>query len=743
MAATQQSQPLTVVSTPFAQKYGPGPTSLYIKDNPYEIKSYLTPILPANPMNLRPAELQIRAETEAYQRRTLRGFPTSELIDLGVIKSDKLNLNPLDNPIDPIFSQSRWTETPLTSIYIPGHGMALWTAQNNIVWSALKPCLRLATHILSHINTHPWFDALLLGPRKYVENHRVTARTLLKGTLQEQRFRTFHLRDPGPDNARSCQVEKNSLLNLPQMQNLTFGIMSAYQNLADPKSPLATPQYAFTNHNPSLASPYIQIFIASELLQPLLTSKLNDGERLGARFLVAITLVHEMMHAFYAAKTYKEVPIQVIIKDALKDFREPYFMDEPVSELGFSGENVLFNGEFEPLKVKPFEGPHPGFDLAMFPKMKMSGRSILVDPPLPTIHTAIPVPVSFLESLFSKDFWRSMRSLADIRPGPVSAASYKLSSEDEEQWKILDDSYIAGALRPLPSAVAIDRLLGLNPAERTIRGKELRGLRVAELTRDFQGSEENVLTVMHQSEICERQQRTPEYNSSVELLLLHLDTLMKTQCDLVATVGLLEEQEEDMKGSMLKLYNRNREIRRVISRFQAYGSLTPDQSKRFQDYTFKLATMRLTLTSTDTKPLGTTDAEEQKEMNDSDDADDKLLNTLPALVRTIGDKALCLTNCEVLLNSLGCKVLTKSMARIMVGNVATNMSIGTRRELLMWGQRTLNTLTIPPSEEPKVQTYKEIATLTLQRLDEEEKKRPAGNVAVSCGHTRAPRTPVT
>ncbi|KAF8853728.1 hypothetical protein BDZ45DRAFT_760989, partial [Acephala macrosclerotiorum] len=151
---------LPPVVTSNARKYGTGPPTVHVQGNSITIKSGLTPIAPLPQVPPNRADQQRILDTENYQKQTLRGFTTQELVDLEVISYNNLPFYSLDVPIHQIFAQSRWTAFPRKNVYLPGTSIP-WSAQSNLVWPALQPCLRLATQILSHLNTHPWVSISL------------------------------------------------------------------------------------------------------------------------------------------------------------------------------------------------------------------------------------------------------------------------------------------------------------------------------------------------------------------------------------------------------------------------------------------------------------------------------------------------------------------------------------------------------------------------------------------------------
>jgi len=148
--------------TPWAAKYGAREGG----------KSKLTPvdsIFPINKSGLFIAEYQKlnkqNRRMEKFQQDNLYWFTTRELIDLDAISTRTLkSLDLLHNPIHPVFAKSRWERTPdhrfgrqPDSLYPIGKGYpGYWVADNDIVYNAIEPSLRLASRMLLSSHMLPW-----------------------------------------------------------------------------------------------------------------------------------------------------------------------------------------------------------------------------------------------------------------------------------------------------------------------------------------------------------------------------------------------------------------------------------------------------------------------------------------------------------------------------------------------------------------------------------------------------------
>ncbi|TVY29213.1 hypothetical protein LHYA1_G002882 [Lachnellula hyalina] len=149
------------------------------------IHSGLTPIdslFPTSVNRLSPDERllqQLNKRHEEYQKTQLYQFTTRELVDLDAISSRSLKSPDLSNYTHRIMAYRRW-ETNVdflsgrTGLYPIGNGYpGDWVATNPIVWTAILPCLQLATRMIMNFHMLPWFDALLKGDTRPVAGNRL------------------------------------------------------------------------------------------------------------------------------------------------------------------------------------------------------------------------------------------------------------------------------------------------------------------------------------------------------------------------------------------------------------------------------------------------------------------------------------------------------------------------------------------------------------------------------------------
>ena len=135
-----------IVPTVFQTKYG----------NPGNEKSGFTPLSPRVPNH----QEALTSTAEFFQRYTLKGYTTAELIEVDAHASREFGQNNLQNPIVEFMDRPRWQLQDFPPLPLPRGGPILrpgnWVADNDVVWNVMTPCLRLASRIFSSLHYHPW-----------------------------------------------------------------------------------------------------------------------------------------------------------------------------------------------------------------------------------------------------------------------------------------------------------------------------------------------------------------------------------------------------------------------------------------------------------------------------------------------------------------------------------------------------------------------------------------------------------
>lgn len=83
----------------------------------------------------------------------------------------------LKNPIHPLLTQDKWKSLETLPANrgcedIGDSTLGQWHAHNPVVWELLKPCLQLASAMITNTHSWAWWDALIFAPRELVKTHK-------------------------------------------------------------------------------------------------------------------------------------------------------------------------------------------------------------------------------------------------------------------------------------------------------------------------------------------------------------------------------------------------------------------------------------------------------------------------------------------------------------------------------------------------------------------------------------------
>lgn len=143
-----------VHDTPFASRYGRSTARQFRNTG----KSGITPIHPPDIKVIQTERELRRAQNhEKIQRRKLNSFATWELENSGCwLQADATPSDLIYCPeigIQPCFSRENWIPGNIP-LDLPFEGV--WSGQNDMVWNALGPSIRLATLIINGSFMLPW-----------------------------------------------------------------------------------------------------------------------------------------------------------------------------------------------------------------------------------------------------------------------------------------------------------------------------------------------------------------------------------------------------------------------------------------------------------------------------------------------------------------------------------------------------------------------------------------------------------
>ncbi|KAE8450687.1 hypothetical protein EG329_006032 [Mollisiaceae sp. DMI_Dod_QoI] len=530
--------------TIYGQRYGVQPGSPYGPG-----KSGLTPLSPLNPaIALRsPNSLETRNSIEDYQRWLLSSYTTQLLRELDCITERDLKPNDLTNEIFRSWRKDRWdTEENYPhshTVYdmsdevlklIGQEGQVVkWVAGHEKVWAALKPCLKLGTRILEALVNHPWFDAVLLADREEIPANRFPPQFRLQSTVKDlqTKYKCFNLRsaEVRGDGTQCREVFKRLIEDVFE-NRLTFGLMHDQIDPFSGDNMFPDPDQAGTIGGLTavipdpLISP-LKVWISYSNIAPLLRTDLSSSERLMETWSVAVTIVHETIHAFHKANSAYEGSTKFI--NDLDRMREAYFALEQENELGRSGEAATYGGMIDPLikTQKEETAPHLGFVLKPFPEIStvhnIHGNPRLINPSAPDPAFAIPISVTYYENLNSEQYWdiyvKKFGINGALKPPKVIDGIFFAQDPNtlEYEWKAITEQ--ESQARQGIEQFSIESLSAMTPAQRGEHEVVMKRYQVAIFQPMMAKRDAIVRDVMESVDfVNDLDQTDPDYYFSVE-----------------------------------------------------------------------------------------------------------------------------------------------------------------------------------------------------------------------------------
>lgn len=170
----------------------------------------------------------------------------------------------------------------------------------------------------------------------------------------------------------------------------------------------------------------------------------------------------------------------------------------------------------------------------------------LQSPGFPDEATAVPVDIEYMRSLLDQDHWDSRpRTLGDLRPPPAKRVSFKVSPN---KWQIAEPSATALLMLPPAASLVVDRLIGLNLADRTIYGQEAIKDKQEALLSEDAGDKKAVDAAIAASDLCESEQEPTKYTVQLDVLVDCLKKLLEIQEKRIDLMTTLEKLGVNMDG---------------------------------------------------------------------------------------------------------------------------------------------------------------------------------------------------
>lgn len=295
----------------------------------------------------------------------LKRFQLPELHSNQVIHLPDAHLGDLNNPIHPLFS-----------------GLEQY--------DHLQPALRLASKFLDEPSLLPYWNGLIFSTYHH-----------LPSTSQKLNAPCYcFLQQPGPLGTTQLQLVRKAMLHAACTTRYEFeeGSNTGAWAICVRNSTPALRPFLGTGSIIRLSKAFLTI------LDP--STALSTPQRLRTSFLLANTLAHEFAHAARNARVNPPAP-------PIEDF-EPFFHDHRRAEVGHAWESVILGG-----RIFPFLNAYDsrfGMCIEKWPDLDEKYMVVRRDQPgsatIPLSRkppkkwsTMYTIPMPFVQSLFTQDFW--------------------------------------------------------------------------------------------------------------------------------------------------------------------------------------------------------------------------------------------------------------------------------------------------------------------------------------------------
>ncbi|KAI1800796.1 hypothetical protein F4811DRAFT_556488 [Daldinia bambusicola] len=429
-------------------------------------------------------------DDQDYQRILFHDLTSDELVYNNIYtqsNSEDIECD-LVGPIHLLLERFRWVDTSAKGaerfdprlLYNINGVRAEWDVRtNDDLWNAMQPALQLLTKILD--TDHPGFGDLMDLRTRYKIPLDITAARDNPTTPSLVGYRPLaemklDLYNSWPQMIELSEMGYDFPANTLRVLNqcLTFEISSAWfdpiesdnDNAVDGVKESANLTYGMTQPSGHGQYARINIWIAAELIWPLLVPQYSQSEKMTASFLIASTLMHEMAHAINCAHFllttdpyWAHAPGQpgraaellgqlgTELWDAEVDGGDPIWEGMGTAEVGFDLEksvwgfltNSLVSGspirpgrQISALPLIAEAGPWPpakhpppvGFDYA----------GPILDLEWPAENYCHPIPLEYMAQFFRQSFWTEVYPAWGPESMKLSPRDRLLKTSMEPSW---------------------------------------------------------------------------------------------------------------------------------------------------------------------------------------------------------------------------------------------------------------------------------------------------------------------
>lgn len=329
-----------------------------------------------------------------------------ELNERGYINIEDASIDPsftdcLDDEIHPLFRQARWSQKALATMD----------------WEAFRPTLQLASRLLQCSTTIYYLSALLDQA-----NYGTIDPKYLREGSNPNWFRMpeiIDLQTAEATHAALADLARSVTWAVTDPSEIVpyYGITRMTYVPAHPSLP-GMPDVRVTTI--TMANDHIDVLCRgispssfAEYWEP---GTDDDSARLRISLSCAMTMVHEVLHAFGAVKGNWPPRSNPLMPP------EPFYVDSGVAELGNQWESILFGGGFDPILVTsmyaygamtgswPGPGGHNGGSDFKVSVLKLSKRKY---GHVRNWRTWYAVSMDWVRSLFTDAFWEEVERNGD------------------------------------------------------------------------------------------------------------------------------------------------------------------------------------------------------------------------------------------------------------------------------------------------------------------------------------------
>ncbi|KAI1092184.1 hypothetical protein F5B19DRAFT_228575 [Rostrohypoxylon terebratum] len=398
--------------------------------------------------------LEAALSDQDYQRLLFRDMTSDELVEGTFLSLTDPFQCDLDNEIHNLFQRYHWADTdwrgnraadPRWLYNLEGERHEWNARRNDVVWAAMEPALKFASHVIT--SKHEIFrqlsDMTLRQAVPPEEDNR-------PGPNEDTLYRFLPQQEPGlkgtpPGVAELHQAgfdwikAVHAVLERTLVFDLYSGWLDTTPVVGDPPEIAHESKgysYGTTRMLMAGASSKIVIYVAPEMVWPLLVSQYNGSEKLVTSFTLASSLLHELAHAIIQAQVllthsrdlalamgYDEWTANQLgrMYNVISNVSHPYYNGEPFHprdfscECGFVFERAVFGLPTFCLNQNNYtehsrhinslafvaaqtHWPFPGTE-SNEAAQPIKGAS------LPATDYVMPVPISHMAKFFRKNFW--------------------------------------------------------------------------------------------------------------------------------------------------------------------------------------------------------------------------------------------------------------------------------------------------------------------------------------------------